>query len=307
VVLRREDLTTGRQERLVATLWTSDRPPRGIVIVVHGLGDHSGRFAALAETLVQYGWGVLAFDLPGHGRSPEKRGRIGRFSHVLADIEHARQTVVRRFPALPQVILGHSMGGNLAINYVLRRAEWSAAIADNRVQPMDRSQLDTRNHEPSYDPIESPIRGLILLAPMLLPPDPPPRPIIFAAWLTGHMLPWLCLRRPADLSKLTRDADEAAMIRADELMHSHISIYLATQLLSQGRWALDHARSIDVRTLIMYGETDSLIDTSACEHLALRIGELATRITFPEMRHDLLHDLQRHESISQIVAWLEGI
>ena len=85
----------------------------GVVLVVHGLGDHGARYQALAASTVAKGWCTYAFDLPGHGRSPGGRGRVDSFSGLLADIEAACKTISRKFPEIPKVLLGHSMGGNL--------------------------------------------------------------------------------------------------------------------------------------------------------------------------------------------------
>ncbi len=148
-----ETLTTGQNNDLVARLWTQGLPTRGVVIIVHGLGDHSDRFSALAKELTREGWGVMAFDLPGHGLSghglsghglsghgssghrwsgdgPTGRERrsTGSFRTLLAEIASARQLVARRLPGQRHILLGHSMGGNLALNYVLRHQEWSAVI-----------------------------------------------------------------------------------------------------------------------------------------------------------------------------------
>jgi alpha-beta hydrolase superfamily lysophospholipase len=276
--VRLENLMTGSSGRLHGRLWIGDQDPVGVVVVVHGLGDHGGRYEALAQSIVENDWAVFVFDLPGHGQSPGDRGRVDSFDGLLADIAHARRTVGDRLPNLPQVLLGHSMGGTLAINYVLRRRETN----------------------PQFDQLA----GLILCAPMLLPPSPPPRPHIFAAWLTGRLLPWIRISRPVDVETLTGDPEQAAAIRDDSLIHSQITIYLATQLLSQGRWALDHARDIDVPTLIMHGEDDELIDKSACEHLPIRMGSSATLVRWPEMRHDLFHDTHKGHVFDRIAEWL---
>ena len=276
--MRQEILLTGSGGQLHGRLWIGDHDPVGVVIVVHGLGDHGGRYEALAENIVAHDWSLFVFDLPGHGLSPGDRGRVDSFDGLLADIAWARQTVCDRLQNLPQVLLGHSMGGTLAVNYVLRRSELTP-------------QLDH-------------LAGLILCAPMLLSPFPPPRPHIFAAWLTGRLLPWIRVSRPVDVEALTSDPVQASAIREDPLMHSQITIYLATQLLSQGRWALDHAREIDVPTLIMHGGDDQLIDTSACEHLPIRIGSSATLVRWPELRHDLFHDIHKDDVFDHITEWL---
>ncbi len=286
-----ENLFTGCADRLHATLWTpsTDRVGNvvGVVVVVHGLGDHAQRFTKVAEALCEIGWATLAFDLPGHGRSPGTPGKVDSFDSVLDDISAARGTASRAFPGVPQVLLGHSMGGNFAANFVLR----------------------TDNILPRSDPAEGTksLAGLVLCAPMLLPPRPMPRPFILAAWLTGYLVPWVQFRREVDATTLTSDEDEVRAIEDDSLMHSQISMYLATQLVSQGRWAIDHAREIDIPTLVMYGEADTLIDRAACDNFSIRIGKLATLVRWPKTRHAMFHDTDREFVMQRLKQWLAGI
>lgn len=275
-----ETLSTGRESTLHGQLWVSTDAPRGVLILIHGLGDHADRFAGVASALRDR-WAVFAFDLPGHGRSPGKPGHVSGFTNLLGEIAAASQTMTDRFADLPQVILGHSMGGNLAVNYVLRHQE----LSPNSVRPV----------------------GLVLCAPMLLPPRPMPRPIIFAAWLTGYLFPFFRFGHQVDPSELTSDPDEVRAIKHDQKMHSKISMHLATQLVAQGRWAIDQARHIETPTLIMYGEDDSMIDQAACKNFAIRIGETANLQTFPETKHALFHDRSRADVIKRLKNWLEKL
>jgi len=272
-------LLTGRQGQLYGRLWCESASPVGVVVVVHGLGDHGGRYELLAEVMCAKGWCTYAFDLPGHGRSPGGRGRVDSFPGLLADIGAACHTITERFPGIPLVLLGYSMGGNLVLNYLLRCLEGPQASA---------AKPD----------------GIVLCGPMILPPVPPPRPHIFAAWLTGYLMPWIQIERPVDVEMLTSDPHQAEMIAEDSWMHTRITLYLATQLLSQGRWALDHARRLDVPSLVMYGEEDALIDRSACEHLAIRAGDRVTLRRWSGLRHDLFHDHSSEEVCQAVSAWL---
>lgn len=269
----------GRDGRLQGWIWPSERPDDHVLVIVHGLGDHGGRYRHFAARLNQLGWHVAAFDLPGHGVSPGRRGCVDSFDGVLSDLAHVRQQVHQRFPNAKQVLLGHSMGGNLSLNYVLRQEEFASDVGE--------------------------LASLVLCAPVLLPPNPPPRPKIFAAWLTGYLLRWLTIRRPVSGQTLSSDPDLVAAIKNDPLTHGRVSIYLATQILSQGRWAIDHARELSTPTLIMYGENDSLIDTAACDHLAIRVGEHAQCLTWPDRQHDLLHDIGHEEVVEGLVGWLQ--
>ncbi|MGB7344376.1 MAG: lysophospholipase [Pirellulaceae bacterium] len=275
-------LATGRDGRLHGRIWSGERADvRRVLLFVHGLGDHGGRFLEAASHFVDTGFAVAAIDLPGHGRSPGKRGHVDSYDGCLDDIDHFRTDVAREFPDVRQVIVGHSMGGNLALNYALRAGEFNRCR-----QPLD---------------------AIVLCAPILLPKDPPPRPQVLAAWLTGLTLRRLYFNKPVSVDKLTRDSARAQAIESDSLRHSRISLYVATQLLSQGRWAIDHARDCDIPTLILYGDDDSLIDTTACQNIALRMGDNATSISFAEMRHDLFEDVGREKVIQQMQTWLTNL
>ncbi len=278
-----ETLLTGRDEQLQGRLWwSSDKVPRGLVLVVHGLGDHSGRFQFFAEKLNTADFAVFAFDLPGHGLSPGRRGHFRKYQEVLLEIEAARVTAANRLPGVAQFMLGHSMGGNLAINYVLRYADLHSFAGK--------------------------LAGLVLAAPMLLPPNPPKRSQIFAAWLTGFLLPWFKVSRgfespPQENGQATGDA--AADAGSDDpLLHGDITIYVATQLLAQGRWALDHARNVDLPTLVIDCEDDEMIDRAASRNVVIRMGNNATHRTFPIGGHNLLHPPAQSAAIETIIQWL---
>ena len=284
-------ISTGCNSDLHGKLWTGNDPPHAVLIVIHGLGDHSGRFAEVAEAICnregtsaeqeQRTWAVFAFDLPGHGMSPGKPGGTVNFDSLLREISAACQTMTDRFGDLPQVLMGHSMGGNLAINHLLR----------SHTPPSKTKHLS----------------GLVLCAPMLLPPQPMPRPWIFAAWLTGYFLPFIRFGKEVDAQKLTNDADEIRSIENDTLMHSRISLHLATQLVAQGRWAIDQARQINTATMILLGEYDTMIDRSACENLKIRIGQDAKLVTFADTKHALFHDKHRSKVIHCLQEWLSEL
>lgn len=271
-----------------ARLWSPDPAVlRGVVIFVHGLGDHGGRFDQFAKRMVDTGWAVYAMDLPGHGKTPGRRGIASSYDGLLQLIAAARETLHDTLPQIPQVLVGHSMGGNLAVNYAIRHRE--------------------------FEPLSMPsLAGLTLVAPILLPPQPMDRSKVFAAWGTGQLLRWIRISKPAQVEQLTGDLAMAERIKSDPLQHSQISLYLATQLLAQGRFALDHAAKLQIPTLVMYGEDDELIDKAACKNLALRIqasdpvsihprSELSR---WPGGRHDLVNDVDADRVRDKLVGWM---
>ncbi|MEM7313594.1 MAG: alpha/beta fold hydrolase, partial [Planctomycetota bacterium] len=100
--------------------WIPQSAPRCAIVIVHGLGDHSGRFEAPANWLRDRGAAVYALDQIGHGQSPGKRMCIPSYVSLLDDLEHVLAEVHYRHPDVPKGIFGQSMGGNIALNYSMR-------------------------------------------------------------------------------------------------------------------------------------------------------------------------------------------
>lgn len=273
----------GAKHRLFARLWATDSPPRGVVFCVHGLGEHGGRYAEIASHLTAAGWTTFAVDLPGHGHSPGRRGHIASYDALLRELAVIRQQIQERLPTIPQFMLGHSMGGNLVANYAIRRHRFETQVNGDC----------------------TPLSGIILSGPMFLPHRPPPRPQIFAAWLTGHVIPWLTVRAPVDFSKLSRAPENAQAIERDPLTHGRISVYLATQLLSQGRYALDHSNLIDLPTLVMHGQSDPITDCRASEAFSIRGGKQVQFVAFPEMLHEIFHEQNNRAVYRMLLTWLD--
>ncbi len=272
---------SGHDDKLHARLWQPIAAPvRGCIIVVHGLGEHGARYKPVADAVAGDGWAMFAADLRGHGLSPGRRGHVSSYRRLLEDIQAMRESVADLLPAAPQVLLGHSMGGNLASNYVLRSAEFAGAIA--------------------------PPIGLVLSAPMFLPAQPPNRTQIMAAWLTGYFVPWLTIRAPVDTSRLTRNEAVVRSLRSDPLVHRRLSLYLGTQLLAQGRYALDEAARIDLSTLVIHGEADPVTSHRASESFAIRAGDNVEFVVFPEMLHELFHETDASIVYDTLRRWLRN-
>lgn len=277
-----ETMRTGMRGNLHARFWRPDAGEvHGCVVIVHGLGEHGQRYQTLAQRLASGGWATLTADLPGHGQSPGRRGHIRSYRRMLVEIATMLRSAADRAAGVPLVLLGHSMGGNLAANYILRRHE----IAEHAPEPI----------------------GLVLSGAMFLPQQPPPRPHIFAAWLTGQLLPWWTIRAPVAAEGLTHDQEIVQAIREDPLMHNRLSLYLGTQLLAQGRHALDHADRLDLPTLVLHGQDDPVTSYRASESFAIRAGKIATFVSFPGMLHEIFHEPDREQVLRVLQDWLASV
>lgn len=277
---------TGLKNQLHAKVWEPVFP-RGVALLLHGLGDHSERFNHFAEVLRRQGVACLAPDLPGHGQSPGKPGCYVAYRKILSHIAEIRRQFSHRYPGTPQFVIGHSMGGNLALNYSIRRSEFD--------EPGDLGENGL-----------SRLASVILCAPFLLPPNPLRREQVFAAWLSGRLLPWPRIRHQVDPVKLTHGEASHSDRPRDELLHGRVSLGLATQLVSEGRFALDYANRVDVPIRIDVGSDDEMISRSACRHLAMRIGNLAEFREWPSQRHDLFRDSSSDQFVGEVARWIAG-
>ncbi len=109
--------------------WSPDAAARGAVVLLHGLAEHSGRYAELVARLVDRGLAVYALDHRGHGRSPGPRANVGRFAWLVADAATRLATVRAELPGRPVVLLGHSLGGAIALATALAHPDLVTALA----------------------------------------------------------------------------------------------------------------------------------------------------------------------------------
>jgi alpha-beta hydrolase superfamily lysophospholipase len=176
--------------------WPSERhsnraaSPVASILIVPGLGEHGGRYAASAKTFAQAGFDMYAIDLIGHGLSPGKRGCIASYDRLMNEIEVAIEVVAKKNPQLPIAFWGHSMGGNLVLNYLLRKSRLpNCAIASG---PMLRSN-------------RLPNKALLWLARRL-----------------ATSMPNYQLKSPAHYSDCTRDVAQQALMNSDKLFHKRV-------------------------------------------------------------------------------------
>jgi alpha-beta hydrolase superfamily lysophospholipase len=254
--------------------WPSPRG-RGVVVIAHGLGEHGGAYAHVAEGLARLaGVDVLAFDFRGHGRSPGRRGVVRRYEDLCDDLRAAVAWAGEERPGRPRFVLGHSNGGLVALRSVLGGG------------------LD--------------VAGIILSNPALRVRSVP-------LWKRGvgrvlrRVAPRVTLDTAVDLATLTRDPAMIAARRDDPLRHSRISGPLFFGLVEGGATVYRRAGEIAVPILLVLGESDPLIDPAFTAAVFDRLGSPdKSRATFPEALHEPLNDLDRAAALDAVAAWLDA-
>jgi alpha-beta hydrolase superfamily lysophospholipase len=272
------ELRIDRSLTLPGRAWCAEAP-RALVAVVHGLGEHCGRYAALASDLVKKRYTVVALDLPGHGEAPGPRGDFPSWQQVRDHIVPALFTASRGMPGqpldLPVIMLGHSMGGAIALDYALAHPRTLLAVVASA--PALRSQM-------------------------------PPWWKLALANVAKSTAPSLGFPHGLDESGISRDPEVMKARAADPLMHDRISPRLYFALREAQQRVLRDARRLEVPALLQQGAADRVVDPhGALEFNAAAPHGMARLITYKDGYHEVYNDLSRDEAIRDLVGWMEAV
>jgi alpha-beta hydrolase superfamily lysophospholipase len=261
--------------RLFACGWRPEEPGRtkGVVGIVHGMGEHSGRYAHVAEMLTDEGYAVLGFDQRGHGRTEGKRGHTPSYEALLEGMDLMLDEAARQYPGLPRYAYGHSMGGNVVLNYALRREGRKLA-------------------------------GAIATGPWLRLAFRPPKMTLVAGRIMERFYPAFTNHRPLAAERLTSDPDMARRYADDKLGHGLITARFFFSIQRAGRWALEHADRLSIPLLLMHGGDDQVTSLAASRQFAERAGPRCTFVEWPHFRHELHNELERERVFSLVRRWL---
>lgn len=254
--------------------WTPDAGPgsvEAVILITHGMGEHTGRYVHAAEWFAARSYAVLGFDQLGHGRTDGKRGHTDSYEDLLEGIDRMLEEADRRFPGKPKFLWGHSMGGNLTLNYALRR--------------------------------KPDVAGVVVLSPWLKLAFDPPALTVIAARLLEKVYPKFTNDRPFDPTHLTSDPEMLAKLREDRRGHGMITARFFFGVHRAGRWALEHAQELALPLLLMQGDADRVTSIAASRKFAERAGALCTFREWPGFRHELHNERGREDVFRVIDEW----
>lgn len=253
--------------------WHPAEHTQAIIVMVHGLGGHSGLFQTVAQYLVPQGYAAYAFDLRGHGRSPGQRGYINSWTEFRDDLHRFLQRIHGQCPGCPCFLWGHSLGGTIALDYALR--------------------------SPDY------LHGLIVSAPALGNVSISPVKLGLGRLLSGvHPRFSLKLGIQPDLG--SRDSAVLTAYADDPLRHEYGSARLATEFFATVRWIHDHASDLHIPLLILHGSADrvTLPESSRAFFERVLFPDREHR-EYPGTYHDLYADLDYQMVLGDFGDWLK--
>lgn len=258
---------------LQGQLWTPNDNPTALICLVHGLSEHSGRYSHLAVFLNQAGYALAAFDLRGHGKSEGKRGHAPSYEVLINDIAAFISQVGQHISSCPQFLYGHSMGGNLVINYILRR-------------------------QPDF-------QGVIVASPWLRLAQEVPAWKIILGRILYKLWPSLTLAGDINMDAISRQAEVVAAYQNDPLVDRCISAQLALDIIEAGEWALAHGTELSLEMLLMHGDADRITSAEASHEFAQRIGERCQFKLWAGLYHEIHNEPEQDLVFQYLLAWLQ--
>jgi len=259
---------------LYARAWTPDSVACGLVGVVHGLGEHIGRYQADAAALTQAGYIVAGFDQRGFGQSQGRKGHTPSLDAYFDDIGRFLEITMQRYPGLPTFAYGHSMGAILLLAYTpLRRPPLAGVIATS---PGLKSSIEAQ-------------KSKVILVKLL-----------------GSALPTLTLQSDIDAQLLSRDPHVADAIVDDPLAHTAITTGWGKALLQAIDLAYKQAPNFPVPLLLMHGDDDQIAYPEGSQIYAGLAPK--AKLTYKEwagFKHELHTDTDKATIFAAMVAWLD--
>ncbi len=266
--------------RLFYRVWKRDdygpaghKYPAASVVIVHGLGEHSGRYEDLGNYLANIGFAVYAPDQKGHGRSYGRRGHVHSFEDFITDL-HQIVNIVRTDEFGKKIfLLGHSLGGLIALMYAIKFHEGlSGVIASS-------PSLKLRVAVPIYKE---------LLGRLLSP-----------------VLPALTLDNEIDPSFLSHDLKVVDDYLKDPLVHKRISLGLYNEMLRAMTWTMKHATELAIPSLVLLAEDDWIVDIEGTTRFykRIRLGDKLIKI-YKGHYHENFNEPDKGEVFADVSHWL---
>jgi len=249
------------------------KPVRAVVILIHGLGEHAGRYEQLADRLNDWGFAVRGYDQYGHGESGGARGGLPTETRLLDDlVDIVDSTRARMEPETPLILLGHSLGGLVAARFV--------ALA---LRPVDGLVLSS----PALD------LGLGLVQKLLLAVLP-------------KIAPNLRLGNGLDPALISHDPAVVAAYRADQQVHDRISARLARFMADAGPATLALAPTWKVPTLLLYAGADKLVNPAGSRAFAAAAPKpMVSSRCFEGLYHEIFNEIEAEPVFAELEQWLD--
>lgn len=249
---------------------------RAVLLFVHGLAEHSGRYLHVLDHFANAGFDCWAYDYRGHGQSPGLRVHVGQFDEFLVDLTAARRLVREAQPDLPFFLVGHSQGGLIVLREALTHPQG--------------------------------LEGIVVSSPFLgMHPDAaPPAPLHMVANIVSTFAPKLMFSKVAEPSALSRDPKVPEAYIADPLVSSTVSARWFTSVLAAHADTHARASTLSLPALIMQSGDDRVTNPAATRSwVADAPSDLIDYVEWEGLYHEMFNEPEKEEVFNRVEAWLD--
>ncbi|MFM5886863.1 MAG: lysophospholipase [Dolichospermum sp.] len=255
--------------------WHPGGEVRGILAIVHGLGGHSGLYKTIVEYLLPREYAVYALDLRGHGRSSGQRGYINTWTEFRDDLQAFLKLIQQQQPGYPIFLLGHSLGGVIALDYTLHYVKDQSTLAG------------VIGFSPSIGQVGVPLSRVVL------------------GKLFSRVWPRFSLHIGLDFSAGSRNQKILDSYTQDKLRHTLATARLSTEFFATVDWIHTHAEKWQVPLLILHGGADRIALPAGSQMFYEKVNYPdKLRIEYPGAYHNLHDDINCVEVITDLVDWM---
>lgn len=253
--------------------WQVEQNQKGVICLVHGLGEHSGRYAHWAELLNQAGYTLLTYDLRGHGKSGGQRGHVSSFDDYVRDTDLLLKEADTRFSGMPRFLYGHSLGGVIVNYYILRR----------------KPQLN----------------GVVVTALSIKTSLQEQKVKVLMAKVLGAIIPQMAIPTGLVPSTISRDPEIVKAYVNDPMVHYLVSVGWGKRTMEAIEWTDQHVGDWTLPVLYMHGEKDQLGYVEGSREFASRIKGDCTLKVWPGLYHEVHNEPEKEQVFEFLRSWLD--
>lgn len=259
---------------MFAQTWEPDGFPKAVVGLVHGLGEHSGRYSHAGRALVGADYALVAFDLRGHGKSGGQRGHFPSLGSLMDDIDQHIRIASEKFPNLPVFLYGHSLGGLLVLNYATYHKHT--------------------------------LKGLIVSGAGLRSPVLEQKGKLALAKILGGILPTVTIPTGLDANGISRDLEVVHAYKKDPLVHDKATLSTARVGLTAVEHAFAHGVELSTPLLMMHGGADRVTYYHGSQEFAALIPENCTLKLWEGLYHEVHNEPEQDKVFDFMIDWMNS-
>jgi acylglycerol lipase len=256
--------------------WEPDREPKAFIALIHGLGEHTTRYAYVGKAMTDAGFVMAGFDLRGHGKSSGPRGHVSSIDAYMQDICEFLHLMAERYPDIPHFVYGHSLGGVLALVYGV---QYGAGL-----------------------------RGVMVTGAALRSALQEQKAKVVLAKVLGIIMPRMTVSSGLDPATISRDLQIVEAYKNDPLVHDSASLGFGKAALHAIDLCFAGAKEFPVPLLMIHGKKDKIAYSSGSENFAKLVSEAGGDVTFKlwdDLYHEVHNEPEKAEVFKFMIQWLD--